>query len=74
MTSVTRNLVRRQQSIGCMVDNGLRVTVNPDDPQMFHTDLGDSYIRLFRSTGWDVGQACTMSLNGIEASWLPSPR
>jgi len=38
---------------------------------MFHTDLGDSYLRLFRSTGWNVEWACTMSLNGIEASWLP---
>ena len=71
VTSVTRNLVRRQQSIARMVDNGLRVTVNTDDPQMFHTDLGDSYLRLFRSTGWNVEWACTMSLNGIEASWLP---
>jgi adenosine deaminase len=71
VTSVTRNLVRRQQSIARMVDNGLRVTVNTDDPQMFHTDLGDSYIRLFKSTGWDVERACTMSFNGIEASWLP---
>jgi adenosine deaminase len=71
VTSVTRNLVRRQQSIARMVDNGLRVTVNTDDPQMFHTDLGDSYVRLFKSTEWDVERACTMSFNGIEASWLP---
>jgi adenosine deaminase len=71
VTSVTRNLARRRQSIARMVDNGLRITLNTDDPQMFHTDLGDSYVRLFKSTGWNVDQACTMSLNGIEASWLP---
>jgi adenosine deaminase len=71
VTSVTRNLARRQQSIARMVDDGLRVTVNTDDPQMFHTDLGDSYVRLFKGAGWNIDQACTMSLNGIEASWLP---
>ena len=71
VTSVTRNLARRRQSIARMVEAGLRVTVNTDDPQMFHTDLGDSYIRLFKSAGWNVEEACTMSLNGIEASWLP---
>jgi adenosine deaminase len=71
VTSVTRNLERRHRSIARMVDVGLRVTVNTDDPQMFHTDLADSYVRLFKATGWGVDRACEMSLNGIEASWLP---
>jgi len=70
VTSVTRNLERRQRSIARMVDVGLRVTVNTDDPQMFHTDLADSYVRLFKASGWGIDRAYEMSLNGVEASWL----
>jgi adenosine deaminase len=71
VTSVSRNLERRAKSIARMVELGLNVTVNTDDPQMFHTDIADCYVRLFRATGWDVAQAVMLSLNGVAASWLP---
>jgi adenosine deaminase len=71
VTSVTKNLGRRRASIGRMVAEGLRVTVNTDDPAMFKTDLADSYQRLFADQpGWGLGQARTFSLAGVEASWL----
>jgi adenosine deaminase len=71
VTSVARNLERRRASIVRMADGGLRITLNTDDPQMFRTDLGDSFVRLFRASGWDAERAGALSLAGIAASWLP---
>jgi adenosine deaminase len=71
VTSVTRNLERRRQAIGRMVDLGLNVTVNTDDPQMFKTDLTDSWQRLFAGRrDWGFEQARRFALAGVEASWL----
>lgn len=71
VTSVTKNLARRAASIGRMVDEGLRVTVNTDDPAMFRTDLADAYLRLFATRAdWGAPQARAFSLAGVEASWL----
>ncbi|MDB6000507.1 MAG: Adenosine deaminase [Rhizobacter sp.] len=71
VTSVTKNLERRSASIGRMVDAGLRVTVNTDDPAMFKTDLADSYQRLFATRpDWGIEEARRFSFAGIDASWL----
>lgn len=71
VTSVTRNLQKRRDAIGRMVDLGLRVTVNTDDPMMFKTDLADSYQRLFAPRpDWGADMARRFSYAGIDASWL----
>lgn len=71
VTSVTKNLERRRASIARMVAEGIRVTVNTDDPAMFKTDLADSYQRLFADQpAWGAEQARAFSLAGVEASWL----
>lgn len=70
ITSVRRNLARRQDSIASMLDRGLKVTLNTDDPQMFRTDIGHSYRALFRTRGWDRPRAIELCLNGVDASWL----
>jgi adenosine deaminase len=70
VTSVKKNLIRRKASLRTMAEAGLRVTLNTDDPTMFHTDIGDSYLSLDDS--WDYGpdMAQMFSLNGVAASWL----
>jgi adenosine deaminase len=73
ITSVRRNLGRRQASIARMIDLGLRVTLNTDDPQMFRTDIGHTYRVLFEARGWGREPAIELALNGIEASWLGGP-
>jgi adenosine deaminase len=71
ITSVTKNLARRRISIRRMVDEGLKVTVNTDDPQMFKTDLTHSWQLLFAdNSDWGVDLAERFSLAGVDACWL----
>ncbi|MGQ0651138.1 MAG: adenosine deaminase, partial [Betaproteobacteria bacterium] len=69
-TSVSKNRQKRLDGIRGLVDAGLNVTLNTDDPEMFHTDLADSYRHVMQSLGWGPQRACAFSLAGIEASWL----
>lgn len=72
ITSVTKNLQKRRDSIRRMVDAGLRITLNTDDPHMFKTDLAHSWWLLFADNpDWGVREAARFSLAGIDASWLP---
>src|SRR6266404_36760 len=73
ITSERQNLTRRHASIARMIELGLKVTLNTDDPQMFKTDIGHSYRALFEARGWGKEQAIQFSLNGVEASWLGGP-
>jgi adenosine deaminase len=70
VTSVRANLERRHTGIARMVELGLRVTVNTDDPAMFKTDIGHSFRTLFARHGWGREQAVAFSLAGVEACWL----
>jgi adenosine deaminase len=71
ITSVRQNLARRAASIAAMMEAGLRVTLNTDDPAMFKTDIGHTYRDLFMRHGWGREQARQLSLAGVEACWLP---
>ena len=61
---------RRWQSIGRMVDEGLKVTVNTDNSAMFGTNLAHSYHAVCTACGWRHREARRLSLAGVEASWL----
>ena len=50
-------------------DAGLMLTVNTDDPGMFHNSLTDEYTMLHETFGFTVPEIRTLILNGIEASW-----
>ncbi len=54
-----------------LYEHGLVVTVNADDPTMFHTTLSDEYLILLRDLGFTPGDLRTLSLNGVAASFLP---
>jgi adenosine deaminase len=53
---------------------GLRVCVNTDDPQMFHTSLAEEYRQLVRDGGFSRQEICALVLAGIECSWLSPER
>jgi adenosine deaminase len=53
-----------------MVGAGLRVTLNSDDPTMFHTDIGQEYVRLCGALGYGLEQVRNFVLTGVDASWL----
>jgi len=70
ITSVARNRERRLHSLQAMVDAGLPVTLNTDDPAMFHTDLTHTYATVVAGCGWGWKQVRDMSLAGVDACWL----
>jgi adenosine deaminase len=69
-TSVVKNMQRRLNGIRGLVEAGLNVTLNTDDPEMFHTDLADSYQHVMQSLDWGPERACAFSLAGVDACWL----
>lgn len=52
------------------VERGLVVTVNTDDPAMFHTSLAHEYRELARVHGFTPAEIRALIDNAVEASWL----
>jgi aminodeoxyfutalosine deaminase len=57
-------------SIGALMDAGVVVTINTDDPPMFATTLDDEYRRVAAAFGLDVDALAGLVANGIRASFL----
>ncbi len=53
-----------------MVERGLKVMINSDDPPMFHTDIGTEYVKMATAAGWPPEKVREFALNGIEGSWM----
>lgn len=53
------------------MDGGLLVTVNSDDPPMFGTSITNEYRVLHEQLGFDEASLRQLSLNAVEASFLP---
>lgn len=53
-----------------LIDEGLMVTINSDDPPMFGTTLTDEYLRISETFGFDVLLINQLVINGIRASLL----
>jgi len=54
-----------------LFEAGLVLTVNADDPTMFHTTLSDEYLILLRDLPFTPEELKQLSLNGVDASFLP---
>ncbi|MFJ7130812.1 adenosine deaminase [Streptomyces sp. NPDC098101] len=59
-----------EHPIGRMVDAGVLVTVNSDDPPMFGTDLNSEYAVAARLLGLDERGLAALAKNAVEASFL----
>ncbi len=55
-----------------LLEAGLYVTVNSDDPPMFNTTLTDEYLRLAETFALDEEMIARLVLNGIRATLLPA--
>ena len=55
-------------------DAGLMVTVNSDDPALFHSDLEQEYEGARENFGFTDEHLREMAANSIEASFLPAER
>lgn len=53
-----------------MVDAGLLVVINSDDPAMFHTSLSQEYVRLVERHGFTRDEARRLARNGFQAAFL----
>lgn len=54
-----------------LMDEGLYVTLNSDDPPMFNTTLTDEYLKCADAFGWSAETCEKLVVNGIRASLLP---
>ncbi|MFD8013192.1 adenosine deaminase [Streptomyces sp. NPDC058955] len=59
-----------EHPIRAMVDAGVLVTVNSDDPPMFGTDLNNEYAVAARLLGLDERGLAALAKNAVEASFL----
>lgn len=53
-----------------LLQAGLKVTVNSDDPAYFGGYVNDNYLRLFAATGMGAQQAYQLARNSLEASFV----
>jgi aminodeoxyfutalosine deaminase len=63
-----------EHSVGPLMDAGVVVTVNSDDPPMFGTTLTDEYRRLALAFDLGVDDLAGLVANGVRASFLPETR
>lgn len=61
-----------EHSLPRLMDAGLYITINSDDPPMFNTTLTDEYLLGHRTWGWDRGQIEKLVLNAVDAALLPT--
>ena len=54
-----------------LLDEGLYVTINSDDPPMFNTTLTDEYLRATQILGCGVETIERLAINAVRASLLP---
>lgn len=59
-----------QHNLGPLLDAGLCVTVNSDDPAYFGGYVNDNFVQTFEATGLNAHQAWQLAANSFEASWV----
>jgi len=52
-------------------DMGLPITINTDDPGMFHNSLVDEYLLLHETFGFTPAEIQSLVLNALDAAWRP---
>jgi len=63
-----------EHPVGELLDAGVTITVNSDDPHMFATTLTDEYRAVAAVCGLDVDGVAALVANGITAAFLPDAR
>jgi len=60
-----------EHTLGQMLDAGLRVTINSDDPAYFGGYLNENYLQTFAALHLNAQRAYKLAANSIEASFAP---
>ena len=61
----------REHPLPQLMDSGLFITLNSDDPPLFNTSLTDEYLTAARTFGFSRKQIEELSLNAVRAAFLP---
>lgn len=59
-----------QHNLPQLLEAGLKVTVNSDDPAYFGGYVNENYLQLFAATGMNSQQAWQLAVNSFEASFV----
>ena len=57
-----------------LIDAGVKVTLNSDDPPMFSTSITEEWIRCAETFGWEEATVRRLSETAVEAAFLPEGR
>lgn len=60
-----------QHPIQTLLDKGLYVTLNSDDPPMFNTTLTDEFLKCAEAFVWDQAVCEKLTFNALHAALLP---
>jgi adenosine deaminase len=58
-------------SLPRLIEAGLYVTLNSDDPPMFNTSLSGEYLATAQAYGWGADELEQLDLNAVRAALLP---
>jgi adenine deaminase len=61
----------KDHNISQLLDAGLCVTINSDDPAYFGGYMNENFVQTFAATGMTAQQAYTLARNSFEASFVP---
>jgi adenosine deaminase len=73
-TTIWRDLRAPDHAIRRMIEAGLRVTLNTDDPALFGTDLDREYLLAAEAFGLSREDLARIAANGFSHSWTPEGR
>jgi adenosine deaminase len=62
----------KQHPIRALFDEGLLVSVNTDDPRMFHTSMDEEYTALSNELGFTLEEIRKLARNAIDSTWADS--
>jgi adenosine deaminase len=63
-----------EHPINAMIDHGLNVSVNSDDPPMFNTTLSGEWERCVETFGWSKDRMMSIQVQTIEAAFVSESR
>jgi len=62
----------QSHAIRAMLDDGMRVTINSDDPAYFGGYMNENFALVAREANLSERELRQLSINAFEAAWLPS--
>ncbi len=74
LSNVKTNLIKTHHEFPLLtfIEYGIPFSINTDDPKMFGNSLAEEYQMIEKSFNFSFRDICTMIINSIQSTWLPS--